>query len=86
MYKYGRIVILSFSFQIITSISSSVISIGNISKELTPSTDLFSYVLRIDTENQPNKLILDKSGNLYIEKLSYINIGVWYFSNITYCV
>lgn len=86
MYKYGRIVILSFSFQIITSISSSVISIGNISKELTPSTDLFSYVLRIDTENQPNKLILDKFGNLSIEKLSYINIGVWYFSNITYCV
>ena len=86
MYKYGRIVILSFSFNIKTSISSSVISIGNISKELTPSTDLVSYVLRIDTENQPNKLILDKHGNLYIEKLSYINTGVWYFSNITYCV
>lgn len=86
MYKYGRIVILSFSFHITTSISSSVISIGNISKELTPSTDLVSYVLRIDTENQPNKLILDKYGNLYIEKLSYINTGVWYFSNITYCV
>ena len=86
MYKYGRIVILSFKFHIATSISSSVISIGNISKELTPSTDLFSYVLRIDTENQPNKLILDKFGNLYIEKLSYIYTGVWYFSNITYCV
>lgn len=86
MYKYGRIVILSFSFYIKIDISSPIISIGNISKELIPSTDLFSYVLRIDTENQPNKLILDKSGNLYIEKLSYINTGTWYFSNIIYCV
>lgn len=86
MYKYGKIVILSFLFSIKTNISSSVVSIGNISKELIPSISLLSYVLRVDTENQPNKLILDNSGNLYIEKLSYISSGVWYFSNITYCV
>ncbi len=86
MYKYGKIITLSFLFSIKTSISASVISIGNINRELIPSTDLLSYVLRVDTANQPNKLILDQNGNIYIEKLSTINSGVWYFSNITYCV